>query len=712
MRSNLFSLFVRAFRPNEYKEHSLQSAPPRTTSEPAVNGNGNTDKSADPLERLRGFVVDLLTPQFRPASSLGTGISMFCPVGYPLHSYKTAIKALGAHSRNINNGTKTPSPTLFSANATITVSGVQIQCGPYGELHFPGGLTILPGCNPLQLYHEFLLLNSDQKEAVKKVLVTSDYCLILGLPGTGKTTALSLVVRALMARGERILLTSYTHAALDNLLLKIVQAGVPPVFSLRLGSPASVDPSLHRYLLDTEDSDNAGISLSTGAGVNVNTSSGTVGHAIRHLRKRCDQARLVACTVLSAPRSSVVRYIISRKSARNGNILSSAFSSEQGFQWCIVDEAGQISQPAAIGPLMQADRFVLVGDEYQLPPLVVSTEAQARGADVSLFKRLSEAHPAAVICLAQQHRMNSDIMAVCNTLIYAHRMKCASAEVANAKLVLPALHMLPLPIASASLSKRPMSLMSNPPRSPEDWLYRVLDPGAAVVFIDMDAVVAPLATAPSSAGTKIGSNSTSYSSSNSHGRVRNEAEAAIVLLLLNGLVSAGMQDLSQLGVVCPFRAQVGLIQQALAKHQTGSAAASGGTGTGGSEVEVSTVDRFQGRDKDVIILSTVRGIIAAPTVAELSSEAGAAAGGGTRTGTAAEPERNPSESGSAGDLLRDWRRINVAVTRARKKLIIIGSPTIMQQVPVLAALVALVRERRWLVPLPENALTMYPVNLQ
>ena len=51
----------------------------------------------------------------------------------------------------------------------------------------------------------------------------------------------------------------------------------------------------------------------------------------------------------------------------------------QRFDVVIVDEAGQISQPAVLGALMAADSFVLVGDHLQLPPLVVSEVAEEAG---------------------------------------------------------------------------------------------------------------------------------------------------------------------------------------------------------------------------------------------------------------------------------------------------------------------------------------------
>lgn len=57
--------------------------------------------------------------------------------------------------------------------------------------------------------------------------------------------------------------------------------------------------------------------------------------------------------------------------------------------------------------------------------------------DVSLFKRLSEQHPHAVVSLEHQYRMNQDIMELSNTLIYENRLKCGTLDVAKAQLQLP-----------------------------------------------------------------------------------------------------------------------------------------------------------------------------------------------------------------------------------------------------------------------------------
>lgn len=133
----------------------------------------------------------------------------------------------------------------------------------------------------------------------------------------------------------------------------------------------------------------------------------------------------------------------------------SALFSRRRFDYCIVDEASQITLPTSLGPLRFADKFVLVGDHFQLPPLVSfldiffrffyevcnlqvrNPDARKGGLDISLFRRLSDAHPHAVIDLAHQYRMNADIMLLSNKLIYGDRLRCGSQEVANRSLTLP-----------------------------------------------------------------------------------------------------------------------------------------------------------------------------------------------------------------------------------------------------------------------------------
>ena len=67
-------------------------------------------------------------------------------------------------------------------------------------------------------------LNSSQNLAVEKVLNAEDYALILGMPGTGKTTVIAALIKALVHLGKTVLLTSHTHSAVDTILLKLNDA--------------------------------------------------------------------------------------------------------------------------------------------------------------------------------------------------------------------------------------------------------------------------------------------------------------------------------------------------------------------------------------------------------------------------------------------------------------------------------------------------------
>ena len=64
-------------------------------------------------------------------------------------------------------------------------------------------------------------LNKDQRLAVRTVLRAEDYALVLGMPGTGKTTVIAAIIIELVKRGKTVLLSSYTHSAVDTILLKL-----------------------------------------------------------------------------------------------------------------------------------------------------------------------------------------------------------------------------------------------------------------------------------------------------------------------------------------------------------------------------------------------------------------------------------------------------------------------------------------------------------
>lgn len=93
-------------------------------------------------------------------------------------------------------------------------------------------------------------LNSDQRTAVETVLAANDYALILGMPGTGKTTTIAQIIHTLVARGKSVLLTSYTHSAVDNVLLKLHS----DINIIRIGSKSKVHRDIQQFVPDFSQS--------------------------------------------------------------------------------------------------------------------------------------------------------------------------------------------------------------------------------------------------------------------------------------------------------------------------------------------------------------------------------------------------------------------------------------------------------------------------
>lgn len=78
-----------------------------------------------------------------------------------------------------------------------------------------------------------------------------DYSLLLGMPGTGKTTTVARLVAALVARKKSVFITAYTHTALDNVLAKVIDLGIDV---LRVGNEERFSPEIANYMADTRDS--------------------------------------------------------------------------------------------------------------------------------------------------------------------------------------------------------------------------------------------------------------------------------------------------------------------------------------------------------------------------------------------------------------------------------------------------------------------------
>ncbi|KAJ1927120.1 DNA replication endonuclease-helicase Dna2 [Tieghemiomyces parasiticus] len=535
-----------------------------TTGMSAIRYNLVALFSPDGDLRRRRLLVDLEAPRFRRQILTTEGRSL-------------NTQGTGPHP----TPTPTPTPTPAAvAPPAVNVADSNDEDDERDRLHVPADRLAA-----------LARLNVDQREAVAKVLNAQDYTLILGMPGTGKTSTIAFLVNVLVACGQSVLLTSYTHTAVDNILLKVAEDN-PDLRAIRLGSRMRVHPGVQHFVAQTAH-------LTT----------------VHQVEAYYADAQVVATTCLG---------------------IGHALFQKRRFDFCIVDEASQITLPVCVGPLRFARRFVLVGDHYQLPPLVRTTEARLHGLSLSLFKQLSEAHPESVVTLAHQYRMNADIMRLVNHLIYDQRLRCGTGRVAHATLALPnlqrgleMLHTAP----TACSQGGPLGWLPCP--GPTDcWLAAAVDPQRSVVLLDTDRLPAP--------EVRMGD------------LIQNPAEADLAYQLVECLIRCGLPE-DEIGLITPYRAQVKLLRHRLAEARPA--------------VEVHTVDKYQGRDKRCILMSFVRS----------------------------------NSGGHVGELLRDWRRINVALTRAKHKLVLIGSATTLNETPLFAEMLRFLNGRDWVLTLPPGA---------
>ncbi|KIY45477.1 Dna2-domain-containing protein [Fistulina hepatica ATCC 64428] len=372
-------------------------------------------------------------------------------------------------------------------------------------------------------------LNDSQRLAVRKALAAQDYALVLGMPGTGKTTVIAALIKCLVSFNKTVLLASYTHSAVDNILLKLKDDCDFSI--LRLGNVDKVHPDVRQFTLTAQ----------------------RVPTTIEQLEYQIMSPPVVATTCLS------IDDFVRNPAARKG------------------------------------------------------------GMEVSLFRRLSQAHPDAVVDLAYQYRMNKDIMLLSNVLVYGNRLRCGSDEVAEQALILP----------NRALVNQLCTDMC--------WLEKLLAEDCKAIFVDTDALPAR--------DLRVGD------------LVQNETEARLVCQLVEALLACGVRE-DQIGLITLYRQQIKLLAHRLHNHK---------------DIEILTADRSQGRDKDCIIISMVRS----------------------------------NEDGQIGELLRDWRRINVSFTRARRKLVIFGSRRTLQTSQLLSEFFKLMDQQGWILPLDPNALTVH-----
>ena len=448
-------------------------------------------------------------------------------------------------------------------------------------------------------------LNRSQTKALAMATGTRPIFLVHGPFGTGKTLTLVELITCAVRYGERVIACGDSNVATDNLLEGLIKKGLEPV---RIGHPAKVSPGLVSRSLDAlvEAHPEYGVCRELwekigglrgeqegyprpGPASRRGYTYDDIERMARHYKSgrgiSRDRMREMAGWVslereigglrdeATEREERIVREIISgaRVICSTCSGAGSEFLEKEDFDLAVIDEATQATEPSALIPLVKARRAVLAGDHRQLPPTILSREAEKGGLGVSLFERMIGLHPEASVLLDTQYRMHPGIMGFPARAFYGGELRAAKG-----------------------LEKMKLSgLLAFPAENP------VLD-DRPVVFLDT--------------GGRFREKRRRGSPSR-----ENPGEAEMVRGLVKELLGLGL-DTSQVGVIAPYDDQVKLLRGILPEG-----------------VEARTVDGFQGREKEVIILSLVRS--------------------------------NPT--GRIG-FLNDRRRLNVAITRARRKLIVIG----------------------------------------
>lgn len=271
------------------------------------------------------------------------------------------------------------------------------------------------------------------------------------------------------------------------------------------------------------------------------------------------------------------------------------------FDVCIVDEATQVYQPLTIKPLLAAKSFILVGDPKQLPPLIKSKESLKMGSSESLFHRLDSE---STISLTVQYRMNKTISKLANEVTYNGIMECGTDSIKMSTLKIPKVENL---------------------KNCQKWILKCLEKHvdqSVIVLNTMD--VAGL-------NNSVPTNFKQLENIANNSGLVNFCEAAVCCKILKAVIVLGKFPAENIGVILPFRSQVNFVRSVLKDSAF-------------KNLEIDTVDTFQGRDKDLIIFGC----------------------------TKFSHHENQSAS-LQNHILSDHERLTVAITRSKQKLIIIGS---------------------------------------
>ncbi len=401
-------------------------------------------------------------------------------------------------------------------------------------------------------------LNASQQQAVNAVLQNEQLSIVHGPPGTGKTTTLVEAIVQLVAAGEKVLVSAPSNTAVDNIAKGLIRQNIR---LLRVGNTTKVDNEIFEHTPEGK------------------LSNSKQQKEIKQLKIRAEEFRKMALKYkrsfgkaereqrnLLFKEVKSIRSEIKQLQAYNEEKLFAeaqviagtpiglydAGISNMHFTTLVIDEAGQCIEPLAWCIFPLADKIVLAGDHWQLPPTVLSNDATLLGFNNSILE-VAIHHSPHVYLLNTQYRMRAAIAGFSSHYFYNGLLRTAT---------------------------------------------HLFNTGVHLTFID---------TAGSGYNEKHGPDGVS---------LQNEGELQIVRQLLE----KEYYDTAHTAFISPYSGQVSAAREVLPPA-----------------MRLSTIDSFQGQEKENIIVSLVRS----------------------------------NDDGDIG-FLKDYRRMNVAITRAKEQLVVIG----------------------------------------
>lgn len=444
-------------------------------------------------------------------------------------------------------------------------------------------------------------LNDPQKDAIRFALSDSEICMIHGPPGTGKSYTLIEIIRQTASQGKRVLVCGPSNMSVDNILERL-GPHIKGDKLLRIGHPARLMQKNRIHSLDivSKSGEYGGIIQDIQTDINSNlrkvskTRSGMERRKIygelKDLRREYRvREKKVLCDIIMA--SQVV--ISTLHSAGSYSLRQARMAAGKPlFDVIIIDEVSQSLEAQCWIPIIDypsATKLIIAGDNQQLPPIVMTKDAKAQKVlERTIFDRLEKLSFGKKIIklLPIQYRMHEKIMEFPSQMFYKNKL-----------------------IADSSVAKR---LLTDYPD-----VKTTAETEAPVVWIDTQGDdFLETANDDDSNTEKKTTNRFDFSKSN-------ENEAILVRNYAFSLIENGVLP-DTIGIIAPYSAQISLISKLV--HEKFE------------QIEVATVDGFQGREKDVIILSLVRS----------------------------------NEKGEVG-FLGEERRLNVAMTRPKRHLCVIGN---------------------------------------